>query len=219
MAEDTDQLHAAREGLGSEVRLLVDAGTIWVEDVERAEKPIPALTEVCAESLEEPFVSGALEAYSKLALRSGPVRLAGGEGAHNVYMTRSMVDRGGIGYVQIDLGRIGGIWPSRLVAVHARDRRVRYVNHTFTSYLALAASLHPYVGMPESELCEYPVDAKPVARAITTTTIIPSADGLIRLPDAPGLGLDVDPSAWGPYLQDVEIRIGGRTLYRTPAIA
>ena len=68
VAEDSDQLHAAREGLGPEGRLLVDAGTIWVEDVERAAKAIPALTEVRAEWLEEPFVSGAVEAYSKLAV-------------------------------------------------------------------------------------------------------------------------------------------------------
>lgn len=218
VAQDADQLHAAREGLGPDGRLLVDAGTIWVEDIERAEKALPALAQVGAEWLEEPFVSGAVDAYAALASRSS-VRLAGGEGAHNVYMAKDMVDRAGIGFVQIDSGRIGGIWPSRLVATHARDRGIKYVNHTFTSYLALAASLHPYAGMAESELCEYPVDCKPVARAITTTEILPSGDGLIRLPDGPGLGMDVDSSAWGPYLQDVEIKVGDRTLYRTPAIA
>ena len=59
---------------------------------------------------------------------------------------------------------------------------------------------------------------EPVARAITVAPILPGADGLIRLPDRPGLGIDVDPSAWGPYLQDVEIKVGGKILYRTPAI-
>jgi L-alanine-DL-glutamate epimerase-like enolase superfamily enzyme len=216
--EDTDQLHAAREGLGPDARLLIDAGTIWVDDVERAAKAIPSLTDVRAEWLEEPFVSGAVDAYSALASRSGPVRLAGGEGAHNVYMAKDMIDRAGIGVVQIDSGRIGGISPSRAVATYAQERGVKYVNHTFTSFLALSASLHPYAGLQDSELCEYPVDAKPVARAITTSAIVPSEDGLIRLPDSPGLGMDVDPSAWGPYLQDVEIKIGGRVLYRTPAI-
>ena len=133
-------------------------------------------------------------------------------------MAKDMVDRAGLSFVQIDSGRIGGIWPSRLVAEHASNRGIKYVNHTFTSHLALAASLHPYVGIPESDLCEYPVDAKPVARAITANSILPSSDGLIRLPEAPGIGMDVDPTAWGPYLQDVEIRVGGRTLYRTPVI-
>ena len=120
VSEDADHLHAAREGLGPEGRLLVDAGTVWVEDVERAAKALPALAEVRAEWLEEPFVSGAVQAYFELASRSGKVKLAGGEGAHNVYMANDMVDRAGIGFVQIDAGRIGGIAPSRAVAEHAR---------------------------------------------------------------------------------------------------
>ena len=103
-------------------RLLVDAGTIWVEDVERAAKALPALAEVRAEWFESPL-SGASKPIQTLASWSGPVRLAGGEGAHNGYMARDMIDRAGISYVQIDSGRIGGIWPSRLVAVYARDRR------------------------------------------------------------------------------------------------
>jgi L-alanine-DL-glutamate epimerase-like enolase superfamily enzyme len=63
------------------------------------------------------------------------------------------------------------------------------------------------------------VEAKPVARAITVEAMLPDGDGLIRLPEAPGLGLTVNPAAWSPYLQDVEIKVGGKTLYRTPAIA
>ncbi len=215
---DADQLHAAREGLGPDGRLLVDAGTVWVDDVERAAMALPALAEVRAEWLEEPFVSGAVDAYASLAARAAPLKLAGGEGAHNVYMAKHMIDQAGLGFVQIDAGRIGGIGPSKEVADYARERGVIYVNHTFTSYLALSGSLQAYAGFADHEICEYPVDAKPVARAITSEAILPDADGMIRLSDRPGLGIDVDPSAWGPYLQDVEIRIGGKVLYRTPAI-
>ena len=34
LKDDEDQLAAAREGLGTDAILLVDAGQIWVEDVE-----------------------------------------------------------------------------------------------------------------------------------------------------------------------------------------
>jgi L-alanine-DL-glutamate epimerase-like enolase superfamily enzyme len=217
VAADVDQLYAAREGLGPEGRLLVDAGTVWVEDVERAAKVLPALAEVRAEWLEEPFRSEALDAYAALAKRS-PIKLAGGEGAHNFHMAKHMIDRAGIGFVQIDAGRIGGVGPAKAVADYAHACGVTYVNHTFTSYLALSASLQPFVGYPDWEICEYPVEAKPVARAITAEQILPDGDGLIRLPDGPGLGVTVDPAPWGPYLQDVEIKVGGKVLYRTPAI-
>src|SRR5690606_23743653 len=125
------------------------------DDVERASKAMPFLAEVRAEWLEEPFVSGAIGAYAKLASRSGAVKLAGGEGAHNVYMAKDMIDRAGIGFVQIDSGRIGGIGPSRMVAQYANQRGVKYVNHTFASHLALSASLQAFAGHPEGDLCEY----------------------------------------------------------------
>ena len=38
---------------------------------------------------------------------------------------------------------------------------VTYVNHTFTSHLALSASLQPYAGLAEYRICEYPVPPKP----------------------------------------------------------
>ena len=37
-------------------------------------------------------------------------------------------------------------------------------------------------------------------------------------PDGPGLGMTVDPGRFKPYLVDVEINVGGRLLYRTPAV-
>jgi L-alanine-DL-glutamate epimerase-like enolase superfamily enzyme len=40
---------------------------------------------------------------------SDGMRLAGGEGAHNVSMARYLIDYGHVGFVQIDCGRIGGI--------------------------------------------------------------------------------------------------------------
>jgi hypothetical protein len=86
------------------------------------------------------------------------------------------------------------------------------------SQLALSASIHPFAGLEADEIAEYPMEAKPVARAITVESIDRGADGLIRLPDGPGLGMTVDPARFTPYLVDVEIKVGGRVLYRTPAV-
>ena len=56
---------------------------------------------------------------ARLRSRSGKVKLAGGEGAHNVHMARHLIDYGKIGFVQIDCGRIGGIGPAKLIADYA----------------------------------------------------------------------------------------------------
>lgn len=216
--QDADQIMAAREGLGPDGVLLVDAGTVWVDDVERAEKSLAALKDARARWLEEPFVSGALDAYAALARKAAPVRLAGGEGAHDVYMARHMIDHAGIGFVQIDAGRIGGLTDAKRVADYAAAKGIAYVNHTFTSQLALAASIAPYAGIERDEIAEYPLEARDVARAITVESITPGTDGLIRLPDGPGLAMTVDPMRFKPFVQDVEIKVAGKTLYRTPQL-
>jgi len=216
--DDVDQVLAAREGLGEDGILLVDAGTVWVDDVERARQVLPVLQQCRATWLEEPFVSGALDAYRQIAAQSGTVKLAGGEGAHTFYMAQHMIDYAGIGYVQIDAGRIGGITVAKKVADYARARGVTYVNHTFTSNLALSASMQAGAGIEEHVLCEYPTELKPLAYELTREHIVPDEDGQIRLPDRPGLGVTPDVEAVKRYLVDVEIRAKGELLYRTPSI-
>ncbi|MBC8006726.1 MAG: mandelate racemase/muconate lactonizing enzyme family protein [Prolixibacteraceae bacterium] len=216
--DDEEQVQAAREGLGEDAILLVDAGTVWNTDIDAARERLAALKQARATWLEEPFVSGALDAYRALSLESGAVGMAGGEGAHNFHMARNMIDHAGLKYVQIDAGRIGGITEAHKVAEYAQARRVTYVNHTFTSHLALSASLQPYAGLERHEICEYPAEPKALALALTRTHLLPDGDGLVQVPDAPGLGMEIDAVGSQPYLVDAEIRVKGRTLYRTPSL-
>jgi L-alanine-DL-glutamate epimerase-like enolase superfamily enzyme len=209
---------AAREGLGDDGILLIDIGTVWKDNVEAASQRLPALKACRATWLEEPFVSGALDAYRQLAALSGEVKLAGGEGSHNYHMAQHMIDYAGIGYVQIDAGRIGGISVSKEVADYAQTKGVTYVNHTFTSHLALSASLQPYAGIQQDVICEYPVEPKSLALDITQNHIERDANGQVHVPNAPGLGMTVNTAGLHPYLVDVEIRVQGKTLYKTPAL-
>lgn len=217
-AVDAEHVRAAREGLGPDPTLLIDAGTVWIDDVERASACIDVLRECNVVWLEEPFVSGAFEAYRRLASMARPVRMAAGEGTHNVWQARHLIDHADIGFIQIDAGRIGGITPASDVARYARERGVTYVNHTFTSHLALSASLQPFAGHREDEICEYPVAPKSLALDLTVQHLERDDEGLIHLPDRPGLGMDIDIEAIRLYLVDVEIAVAGRALYRTPEL-
>ena len=217
--EDEDQFAAAREGIGADGTLLVDAGQIWGEDVEAAAARLPSLEAVGATWLEEPFHGSAYDAYAALARRCGKVKLAGGEAAHNIYMARHTIDYGKVGFVQIDCGRIGGIAPAKAVADHAVSRGVTYVNHTFTSHLALSASLQPYAGLADHRICEYPLEPKALARDIAANPILLDSNGEISLPDAPGLGIRVDTAAIAKYVVDTQIVVKGKVLYKTPSLA
>jgi L-alanine-DL-glutamate epimerase-like enolase superfamily enzyme len=214
--EDRAQLQAAREGLGEDGQLLVDAGTIWGHDVEAAAKRLPALNAVRALWLEEPFHTGALSAYQQLASQSGSVKMAGGEGSHNADSARHMMQHGGVGFIQIDTGRIGGITPAKQIADEAGAFGVTYVNHTFTSHLALSASLQPFAGIEQDVICEYPVEPKQLALDITTSHFKPDANGQIKAPDAPGLGVEINTSKLPEYLVPLEISVRGETIYSTP---
>lgn len=214
--QDADQVAAAREGLGEDAILLIDAGTVWREDVEAAGARLTVLQACATTWLEEPFYSGAHAAYRRLAARSGAVKLAGGEGSHNSYMAKHMIDHAGISYVQIDAGRIGGIGSAKHVADYACARGVTYVNHTFTTHLALSASVQPYAGLEDHIICEYPVEPASLAVDVTREHLWPGQDGLIRLPEATGLGVTPDLEQATRYLLDVEIRVRGELLYSTP---
>ncbi len=193
--------------------LLIDAGQIFGEDVDAAAARLEAMERNRVTWFEEPFAGDALAAYGALARRMGTVGLAGGEAAHNRHMAGHLIEYGGVRYIQIDCGRIGGIGPARQVAAQAEARGVTYVNHTFTSNLALSASLQPFAGLEAHRICEYPTGLQPLARDLTVTRIAPDADGLIHVPDAPGLGIEVSADALERYRVPVEIRVGGRTVF------
>jgi L-alanine-DL-glutamate epimerase-like enolase superfamily enzyme len=215
---DIAQVEAAREGLGPEGILLIDAGQIFAEDVEAAAKRLASLNANKVTWLEEPFGGHAYEAYGKLAAQSGAVKLAGGEAAHNRYMAQHLIDYGHVGYIQIDCGRIGGLWPAKQVADYAVKRGVTYVNHTFTSNLALSASLQPYAGIEASRICEYPTALSSLATELTSSRIAPNSNGEIEVPDAPGLGVKINPAALKTYAVDVEIKVKGKTIFAPPVV-
>ncbi|MCX7425305.1 MAG: mandelate racemase/muconate lactonizing enzyme family protein [Planctomycetia bacterium] len=215
---DDDQVQAAREGLGDDAVLLVDVGTVWGDNVAAARLRLPALRRCRVGWLEEPFVSGALASYRALAAEAGAIRLAGGEGCRNFHEGRAMVDHAALGCLQIDAGRVGGITTAKDLADYARGHDVRFVNHTFTTSLALSASLQPFAGIETDDLCEYPVAVSSLAAEMTTTRLVPGPDGRITLPDAPGLGIEPDTRAIRKYLVDVHIELAGKTLYRSPTV-
>ncbi|HEV7813364.1 MAG TPA: mandelate racemase/muconate lactonizing enzyme family protein [Leifsonia sp.] len=218
VSEDADQVMAAREAIGTDGTLLVDAGQAWGDDVDAATLRLAALEAAGVYWLEEPFLPDAYSAHASLAARAVTVGIAGGEGAHTARMATNLIDYGAVRFVQVDTGRIGGIGPAKAVADYAAARGVTFVNHTFTTHLALSASLQPFAGLAEHRICEYPAEPKQLAVDVSDHLPI-DRDGLIRAPEAPGLGVGVDLDAVAPYLRDVEITVAGVKLYASSEIA
>lgn len=211
--EDLALAAAAREGIGDDRYLMIDVGTRWLDDVDALEQRARGLADLDVTWIEEPFRSHELSAYAQAAAIEPHVALATGEGAHEPAIAEQLIRHGHIDFVQIDAGRIGGITAARQVAEFTRDYPVQYVNHSFTSSLALAASLAPYWDLEDSRFCEYPFAPSSLCREMTTTRIEVGADGLVHPPEAPGLGVTPDEDALQRYRVPLEITVDGRTVF------
>jgi L-alanine-DL-glutamate epimerase-like enolase superfamily enzyme len=215
---DAEHIFAARDGIGDDGYLMIDAGTVFKEDVEAAAARLPALHEANVYWYEEPFDGYAISSYAQLSARAPKVVLAGGEGAHNAYQGKQLIDDGKVGFIQIDAGYVGGISNAYQIAQYANKKGVKYVNHTFTSQSALSSSLQSFAGLAESDISEYPMEPKLLCQELTTNRIELDKNGMISAPDKPGTGMDINLDAVKKYLVQTQIQVGGKTLYTTPSV-
>ena len=216
LQNDIDHLLAAREGVGPYTYLMIDAGTVWNNNLAGAKERLMHLKKLNAYWLEEPFSNMELDAYKTLSVSKPEIALAAGEGCNNYIQAKSMMQYAGLKFIQIDAGRIGGITIAKKVADLAQQNNVTYVNHTFTSHLALSASLQPFAGIEKDNISEYPFELKSLAQDISREKILPDDNGYIHVPEHPGLGISIDTQVLQKYLVDVEIKVNGKKIYYTP---
>ncbi len=116
---------------------------------------------------------------------------------------------------RLNTGRIGGIGPAKRVADYAVSKGVTFANHTFTSHLALRASLQPFAGLTDHRICEFSFQPKPLSVDFVAAQLQRNGNGEIAAPDTPGLSIRIDPAGMRNYLLDLEIKVAGGTLYTT----
>ena len=65
-------------------------------------------------------------------------------------------------------------------------------------------------------LCEYPGEASSLAPELTFETLSVDGDGVVNVPERPGLVLTLNPATIRRYLQSVEISIGEKVVFMAP---
>ena len=212
-ANDIALVRAAREGMGTEAQIMIDAGVVWGRDHETAYQRAEAFSQFSPTWLEEPLAPDAVDAYGALTRRNPSVRIAAGEGSNTYRMAEDIIVHGGIEFVQIDAGRIGGILPSFQVRQLAEQHGIQYVNHTFKSHLSLAAALHVFATNPDFNLLEYPAAGSELSQRLVTEPFEVESDRRVRIKELPGLGVRVDTEAIRPYLAPVRIAVGADAIF------
>ncbi len=183
---DLDLVRSAREGVGDGADLMIDAGLCY--DTKTAIHRAKQFEQFRPYWFEEPLLPDNYDGYRRLC-ESTPLRIADGEEESSRLSFLDLMDRGKIDIVQVDLTRCGGFTEAMKIASLAEDRALPVVNHGFTTYINIAASLHFLASISNSFILEYVVEQDTILRDEITNQDIRMIDGFVAVPDGPGLGV------------------------------
>jgi galactonate dehydratase len=215
---------AIREAIGDAVDLMIDAhGPPWLTAPD-AIGVCNALAPLSPLFVEEPLAPEDMEGYRRLR-GATDVPLASGERHGGLFGIAPLLQEGLVDVVQPDAGRCGGITGLRKIAHLAEARFATVAPHAGSlGPVAEFAALHVMAAIPNALILEK-MDPDWDGRAQTVTALPVVQDGHILVPDAPGLGVDIDEAfvALHPSLRNVGLPAGGwpegtegATLYAQP---
>jgi D-galactarolactone cycloisomerase len=210
-AEDVAQVEAVRRAVGDSLILGVDANQGWrvalIEDaplwtLERAAEFARACAELDVVWIEEPLDMHAYDELAELCCRSD-VPIAGGEMNGGWHEFKIMLEKGSYDIYQPDATMGGGIGDAARVMEACRQHGLGYTPHTWTNGLGFLVNLHVYAAGPRNHPIEYPLEPPgwvPEARdGLLVEPIRVAADGTVAVPDAPGLGIEIDQDKLARY--------------------
>jgi D-galactarolactone cycloisomerase len=186
-------VRAAREAIGPDAKLFVDAGAsdaYWPHGLKWALRTAQMLKDYEVGWFEEALRPDALEDFCELR-RASPVPIAGGEVLTRRQAFLPWLTRGALDIVQPDVTKVGGISEQRRIAWLADEFGVKYVGHGWNTALGLAADLQLAAAMPLTDLVEF-IGGSPYVDGITAETFVLDNEGYLAIPDAPGLGVTLD---------------------------
>jgi L-alanine-DL-glutamate epimerase-like enolase superfamily enzyme len=195
LATDRDLVRVigdVRRHIGEGVSLLVDFGYRW-----REWRDALAVLERIAEHdvwlAEATVPHDDLAAHARLADRS-PVRIGGGELAATRHEARAFLDDGRVDVLQCDLTRCGGFVEGARIAALAQAAGASFVPHGWHTGITAAVGRHFQAATAACPWFEHlsPRLWPSVLRRHLVTPEPTVVDGTVALPDAPGLGVELD---------------------------
>ena len=179
---------------------MVDAGAsdaFWPQSYKWALRTAEMLADYDVAWFEEPLRPDAMNDYVELRRRAR-VPIAGGEVMTRRQSFQPWLHAGAFDIVQPDVTKVGGISEERRIAWMAREHGARFIPHGWNTAVGLAADLQLASAFPETDLVEY-LNGSPFIDEIVEDPWRLDADGMLPIPDAPGLGLKLNREAVAKY--------------------
>jgi L-alanine-DL-glutamate epimerase-like enolase superfamily enzyme len=200
----TEVIGEVRAAVGADFTLMVDVQYAFA-DADACLKTIRSWTDFNLFFIETPLPSDDLAGYARLA-KEQPIPIAAGEWLATRFEFLDLMDRGKISVVQPDMGRVGGLTEAKRVCQLAQERGLTVVPHLWKSGISIAAAAHlaattlncAYIEFLPTELCESALRRELVVDELRMV------DGVIPLPEKPGLGVELNRNALDKFAQEAE---------------
>jgi len=194
---DVTLVEAARQALGPERDLLVDTGWFVERTPKEAIQVVRALQPFAPYLIEELLHPEDYDGYRQVS-EAVETRIACGEQEATEWGFQELIERGRIDVLQPDLTRCGGFTVARKI-VHMAERANRLViPHSWSSDLLTAASLHLAAFQRRAPFVEFSTSQGPLSRLLVKEPLR-MKDGFLRVPEAPGLGMEVNDAVIDQY--------------------
>jgi L-alanine-DL-glutamate epimerase-like enolase superfamily enzyme len=199
-ALDEAIVRAAREAIGPDAALMVDAGgsdAFWRQGYKWAVRTAQMLAHHDVAWFEEPLQPDALEDYARLRA-AAPLPISGGEVLTRRQSFLPWLRAGAFDIVQPDVTKVGGISEERRIAWMAQDYGIRFIPHGWNTAVGLAADLQLASAFADTDLVEY-CTGSPYIDDLPIGGWTLDQDGMLAIPDTPGIGLRLDLDALARY--------------------
>ena len=199
-ALDEKIVKAAREAIGSDVLLMVDAGgsdAFWNNGYKWALRTSQMLADYDVAWFEEPLKPDALQDYILLRQKA-PVPISGGEVLTRRQSFQPWLQAGAFDIVQPDVTKVGGISEERRIAWMAQENGIRFIPHGWNTAVGLAADLQLASAFADTDLVEY-LTGSPYIDEIVVDDWRLDEEGMLPIPDKPGLGITLNREAVEKY--------------------
>jgi L-alanine-DL-glutamate epimerase-like enolase superfamily enzyme len=199
-AMDEQIVSAARKAIPAECYLMVDAGAsdaYWRQDYKWATRTARMLADYNVHWFEEALHPDNLRDYILLR-NSSPVPIAGGEVLTRRQSFTPWLQQGAFDIVQPDVTKVGGISEERRIAWMAEESGVRFIPHGWNTALGLASDLHLASASRNTDMVEY-LTGSPFVDNLVEGGWRLDSEGMLRMPDGPGLGISLDMDAVEKY--------------------
>lgn len=198
--KDIAVIKTAREVIGDERDLMIDVQNKW-GDVSQALKTIEAIEDYQPYFIEAPLPADNLQGYRKLAESTSIPIAVGDWGFSGRHEFRSLLKDIGIDIVQPSSVRAGGIHEILNIAEEAYTYGALCIPHAWCHMIGVSAELHIAAVSPCTPYIEFPMafPPSPIIEDLLIPKISLREDGMIDLPNRPGLGFDLNEDVVNEY--------------------